>query len=312
MNIRDTFLASFSTEPHIYKNALPEQLLGQIYPDTVFLNTSMSILAGGTVEAFAPLSYDIKGFSSYLLLFTQSGSGTLTISNQIYTLSENTLLFLDCRKPYKLNISTTVWTFQVFYLTGSAIKAYYKCFHETGKYVYNVNFHSCIHDYINKLLSPVLSDDLPCQLATIKWLTDIFTEICISTYNKMHPDESTPKYMLAMKQLLDFSYTENFSLSNFEERFCISKYRLCREFSHYFGHSPLQYLNMRRIDVAKDLLLTTDMPVHEIGSSVGIDNTNHFINLFKKYTGTTPFVFKQEVSVSIRVLHYPYRPDVPQ
>lgn len=122
MNIRDTFLASFSTEPHIYKNALPEQLLGQIYPDTVFLNASMSILAGGTVEAFAPLSYDIKGFSSYLLLFTQSGSGTLTISNQIYTLSENTLLFLDCRKPYKLNISTTVWTFQVFYLTGLQLK----------------------------------------------------------------------------------------------------------------------------------------------------------------------------------------------
>lgn len=54
----------------------------------------------------------------------------------------------------------------------------------------------------------------------------------------------------------------------------------------------------------KRLLLTTDLSVHEVGSQVGIENTNHFINLFKKDTGTTPLSFKQAAPVSISDLHY--------
>ena len=66
----------------------------------------------------------------------------------------------------------------------------------------------------------------------------------------------------------------------------------------------MHYLNHQRILAAKRLLLTTDMSVHEVGSQVGIENTNHFINLFKKETGATPLSFKQAAPVSISELHY--------
>ena len=54
------------------------------------------------------------------------------------------------------------------------------------------------------------------------------------------------------------------------------------EFSAAFHTSPLQYLQEKKIEAAKSLLLSTDDPIHEVGSMVGIDNTNHFIHLFKK------------------------------
>ena len=74
--------------------------------------------------------------------------------------------------------------------------------------------------------------------------------------------------------------------------------------SHHYGQSPMHYLNSRRILIAKKLLLTTDLTIREVGSKVGIDNTNHFINLFKKDTGTTPLSFKQAAPVSVSDLHY--------
>ena len=114
-----------------------------------------------------------------------------------------------------------------------------------------------------------------------------------------------------MKDAFDLHYDQKYSLAYFEETTNISKYRLCREFTAHYGLSPLQYLNTRRIEAAKNLLLSTDMPIHEIGSIVGIDNTNHFINLFKKFTGTTPFAFRQAVPDSIHELRSPYKPDVP-
>ncbi|MFR7401455.1 MAG: helix-turn-helix transcriptional regulator [Waltera sp.] len=88
----------------------------------------------------------------------------------------------------------------------------------------------------------------------------------------------------------------------------ISRYRLCREFSATFHTSPLQYLQGKKIEAAKSLLLSTDNPIHEVGAMVGIDNTNHFIHLFKKHTGVTPFVYRQNAPQSIRETHCPSVP----
>ncbi|MBQ9320801.1 MAG: helix-turn-helix domain-containing protein, partial [Eubacterium sp.] len=42
------------------------------------------------------------------------------------------------------------------------------------------------------------------------------------------------------------------------------------------------------------LLQTTDQPVNEIALQVGIDNANYFSILFKKLTGKTPKLVRDE------------------
>ena len=113
-----------------------------------------------------------------------------------------------------------------------------------------------------------------------------------------------PDYLREIHHLFDTQYGENYSLDELENTYSVSKYRICREFSKYYGASPVQYLNHKRIEEAKKLLLTTNDTIHEIGSKVGIHNTNHFINLFKRETGATPLAFKQDAPVSISELHY--------
>ncbi len=81
-------------------------------------------------------------------------------------------------------------------------------------------------------------------------------------------------------------------MEELEEQYHISKYRICREFSAAFGLPPLKYLNKRRIEAAQNLLLSGDKRIHEIAADVGYENTNHFINLFKKETGLTPLVYR--------------------
>lgn len=117
-----------------------------------------------------------------------------------------------------------------------------------------------------------------------------------------------PAYLLSMKADFEENYAENHSLEYFEQTLGISRYRLCREFSATFHTSPLQYLQGKKIEAAKSLLLSTDNPIHEVGAMVGIDNTNHFIHLFKKHTGVTPFVYRQNAPQSIRETHCPSVP----
>ena len=52
------------------------------------------------------------------------------------------------------------------------------------------------------------------------------------------------------------------------------------------------------IEKAKEMLLNTDLTVHEISSKTGFENVNHFINLFKRNTGLTPNVFRNRSEIT--------------
>jgi AraC-like DNA-binding protein len=309
MSFQETFLASLSVRPNLPDGMKPEQLLVNCY-DTYTPNPDLiHLAAGGFIEYGAPFSYEIANLPCYLLLYTVSGSGIITTAQETISLSDNTLLFLDCRQAFKLNSMSHSWRFYIAFLTGNVLSTYYNYLKEASSSLYALTAASGIPSYI-KHLTAYSDICTPADvLAVSKWLNDILTEACIASINQSDPDEHLPTYIVEMKHLLDYSYAKSYSLDQLEERFGINKYRLCRDFSHYYQTPPLQYLNARRIEVAKNLLLTTDMPIHEVGTSVGIENTNHFINLFKKNTGTTPFVFKQAAPATIRELHSPYRPD---
>ena len=59
----------------------------------------------------------------------------------------------------------------------------------------------------------------------------------------------------------------------------------------------IKYLNRIRIEKAKELLISTDEKIVEISQMVGIENTNHFIRLFKEKTGVTPLTYRRETPV---------------
>ncbi|GEM_PF-6555840 len=105
--------------------------------------------------------------------------------------------------------------------------------------------------------------------------------------------ENIPEYIKSIKELFDNEYTQSYTLDMLEHRFHVNKYKIAKDFTRCYGTSPISYLNKSRIEHAKKLLLTTDYRINEIGFSVGIETTNHFIRLFKKYTSLTPAVYRK-------------------
>jgi AraC family transcriptional regulator of arabinose operon len=70
--------------------------------------------------------------------------------------------------------------------------------------------------------------------------------------------------------------------------------RLAHVFRDLMGLSPMQFLEMRRIEKAKGLLLTTDLPVQEVGWLTGFPNAQHFSVRFRKMSGQSPRAFRQK------------------
>lgn len=59
-------------------------------------------------------------------------------------------------------------------------------------------------------------------------------------------------------------------------------------FKQQTGYSPVQYVNKVRIDQAKQLLRSTALPIAEVSSHVGFEDSFYFARLFSKATGFSP------------------------
>ena len=54
------------------------------------------------------------------------------------------------------------------------------------------------------------------------------------------------------------------------------------------------YVNMLRISYAKELLISTDLKVFEVGIKSGFSSQSNFMRAFKKEFGESPHVFRNK------------------
>lgn len=75
---------------------------------------------------------------------------------------------------------------------------------------------------------------------------------------------------------------------------------LRRLFEQHFGMSPMEYIQSKRMEAAKELLM--DDPVRtleEISQSLGICSVSYFCKLFKQYTKQTPLEFRRNTQKAL-------------
>ena len=92
---------------------------------------------------------------------------------------------------------------------------------------------------------------------------------------------------------VDQLITRNIAKSEFTactiaEVLALSRAQLDRRIKRLTGKTPSAYLLDRRMTYARELLLTTKMPIAEIAVACGFEDTSYFTRVFKQHYGTTP------------------------
>ena len=88
------------------------------------------------------------------------------------------------------------------------------------------------------------------------------------------------------------------SVSAIAEEVGMSDSRLSTEFKKVYRMTPLEHITRARMQRARRLLRTTDMPVKDIAVECGYYDISGFNRRFKAYTGMTPQQYKQSSDAS--------------
>ena len=72
----------------------------------------------------------------------------------------------------------------------------------------------------------------------------------------------------------------------------MSPFHFARMFKLATGHAPHAYITRQRMERAKELLASTQLPLLEVAARVGYQTQAHFTGVFHRYVGTTPRVYR--------------------
>jgi AraC-like DNA-binding protein len=90
------------------------------------------------------------------------------------------------------------------------------------------------------------------------------------------------------RDYVEACYEEPLSLRDMAAVACLSTNHFLRTFKQVFGRTPHQYVTERRLQRARELLASTELPVTEVCLSVGFESLGSFSRLFRRRFGTPP------------------------
>lgn len=128
-------------------------------------------------------------------------------------------------------------------------------------------------------------------------LSSMLKSLIINIVRRLNNKDKNPpdnNFDLTRKimQYIQNNYAEAISYESISKKFHLSPIYINRVFKKIAGVSLYAFLINYRINMAMELLRSTNMEVKEIACMVGFSDLPHFIKTFKQHTGKTPAKYR--------------------
>lgn len=240
-----------------------------------------------------PAYYTLReGFESYEILYTFEGQGILEYEGQTYTLETGDGFFIDCRKKHHYYTKCSRWVHAELHFDGPQAAYHYEAFFRSGNPLFHEDTNGKLQTMCESMLRAWQDYMLYKQLQVSNDISQIIAHLLVHKYMS-HSGTAAPDSISKMAKYIDRHFREPITLDLLSRKASLSKYHLSREFKHYIGMSPIQYLLYIRLENAKMILLHTNFSIQEVAAEVGFSDINNFTRQFRQHTGMTPVRFRK-------------------
>lgn len=156
--------------------------------------------------------------------------------------------------------------------------ATHKCINARGHEIY------IIEDIIKNFRENTPYSNTVSQLA-LKYLLTLFI-------NEKQPIRKATKFDNIVQYINDH-ICEKLSITALCNKIHLSPNYFTESFRKKIGYSPIKYINLKKIELAKTLLYEGKMNISQISDYLGFDSPYYFSKVFKNFTGTSPMRYKK-------------------
>ncbi len=160
--------------------------------------------------------------------------------------------------------------------------------------VYCAGSLNAIADLMVHLISEQYSPEISRQVES-QFSPEIRSQHRESLYVEGQPGLHHDETIAAVQDQLNAGSGKMPSMATIARRFDLSTRSLNRRFKDVTGLTPLQYLQQKRINDARELLHKTDLKVSDIASTVGYEDSSYFCALFKRHVQLSPQQYRSAV-----------------
>jgi AraC-like DNA-binding protein len=100
--------------------------------------------------------------------------------------------------------------------------------------------------------------------------------------------------LAAAFELIERQIHRQIAIEELAEAVGVSDQYFCQLFKNVTGKRPMEYVNQRRIERAKEILVRDpSATIREVGRRVGLDSSSYFATVFRKYALMSPRQFRE-------------------
>lgn len=230
-----------------------------------------------------------------------SGQGRVSIENENIDVSEGDLVIINSNIGHTIYVDSSVEACEVIGFGVESISIS-KINTKTDNVEATNFFHTNIVNYRNaKQVFADIINEFDSDRLYSKAMANSKAAIFIIDVLRKYQDSLTiindrkvNRQIDYIKTYIDNNYAEDIKLEQLSTMAYMNKFHLISEFKQSYRVTPIEYLILKRIEISKNLLISTNHSMEEISSIVGFNSQSYFNQVFKKKTGQTPSQFRKK------------------
>ena len=239
------------------------------------------------------------------IAYVISGRRIFHNNNQTWELKEGTCFFVKKGAHIAERENEEGWCVMVFFMPDDFLKQLIRenrnalsvaCLPETGTdHVLLLDVNAISYSFFQSMLPYFTQSPPPPEnLIELK-----FKELVLSLLSNPQ-NAQLLSYLFhlsqdkqpSLEEIMHNNFAYKLTLAEYAKLSCKSVPTFKREFKKLFKDSPAKWVLKKRLKLAAELLINTELPVGEITYETGFENQTHFSRTFKEKYGISPSLYR--------------------